>query len=62
MTKRLMQALPMDYAGIDFMFSGGKPVFNEIEDVVGARMLYSLTDIDIADRHAAYILHLLRQL
>lgn len=33
--------------GIDFIFNEGKILFNEIEDVVGARMLYSITDINI---------------
>ena len=28
---------------------------NEIEDAVGARMLYELTDIDIAEKFAEYI-------
>ncbi|MBQ9531008.1 MAG: ATP-grasp domain-containing protein [Eubacterium sp.] len=35
------------YYGIDFVFNGGKIVFNEIEDAVGARMVYEKTDIDI---------------
>ena len=35
------------YYGIDFVFNGGKIVFNEIEDTVGARMVYAKTDIDI---------------
>jgi len=35
------------YYGIDFVFDGGKIVFNEIEDTVGARMVYEKTDTDI---------------
>ena len=35
------------YYGIDFVFDKGKIVFNEIEDTVGARMVYAKTDIDI---------------
>ena len=35
------------YYGIDFVFNKGKIVFNEIEDTVGARMVYAKTDIDI---------------
>jgi ribosomal protein S6--L-glutamate ligase/gamma-F420-2:alpha-L-glutamate ligase len=35
------------YYGIDFVFNNGKIVFNEIEDAVGARMIYEKTDIDI---------------
>ncbi len=34
------------YAGIDFIFDNGKMVLNEIEDVVGARMLYEYTDLE----------------
>ncbi|MBE7022542.1 MAG: ATP-grasp domain-containing protein [Ruminococcaceae bacterium] len=45
----------VDYAGFDFMFDEGRMLLNEIEDVVGARMLYHLTDIDIVDRYIAYI-------
>ena len=44
-----------DYYGIDFVFDGGQPVFNEIEDTVGARMVYSVTDIDILDLYCDYI-------
>ena len=33
----------------------GKWVLNEIEDAVGARMLYSLADFDIVKEYAAYI-------
>lgn len=44
-----------DYIGIDFVFNSGKIVFNEIEDSVGARMLYSLTDMDIIKEYCSYI-------
>lgn len=39
--------LSRSYFGIDLIYHEGMPVLNEIEDVVGARMLYTLTDIDI---------------
>ena len=45
-----------DYIGIDFVFNSGKIVFNEIEDSVGARMLYSLTDVDIIKEYCNYIM------
>ena len=45
-----------DYIGIDFVFNSGKIVFNEIEDSVGARMIYSLTDIDIIKNYCKYIM------
>lgn len=44
-----------DYIGIDFVFNNGKIVFNEIEDSVGARMVYTLTDIDIIKMYCEYI-------
>ena len=53
---KLKKALDFDFVGIDFIRNGGKWILNEIEDVVGTRMLYSLTDIDAADRYIEYIL------
>lgn len=53
--RQIMGLLPFDYVGIDFLFHNEKLIFNEIEDAVGARMLYTYTDIDIADEYAAYI-------
>lgn len=47
--KRITDHLPLDFAGIDFIFDYGRIVFNEIEDVVGCRMIYSLTDLDPAN-------------
>lgn len=44
-----------DYIGIDFIFNDGKLVFNEIEDTVGARMVYDKTDIDIIKMYCDYI-------
>ncbi|MDO5862309.1 MAG: ATP-grasp domain-containing protein [Thermoplasmata archaeon] len=37
-----------DLAGIDFVFSDGRAYLNEVEDAVGTRMLYELTDLDPA--------------
>ncbi|MDO4568866.1 MAG: ATP-grasp domain-containing protein [Planctomycetia bacterium] len=42
------EALPLDFAGIDIIFDE-RPVLNEIEDVVGCRMLYSGETHDILD-------------
>jgi len=42
--------------GIDFIFHQGQPVFNEIEDAVGTRMLYMHTGRDIAWEYLALIL------
>ncbi len=55
MVKSIMDKLTLDYAGIDFTFHQGKAVFNEIEDAVGARMLYQVSDIDIVSRYVDYI-------
>lgn len=43
--------------GIDFLLDDhGGLVFNEIEDVVGARMLYQCTDINLVNLYFKYIL------
>lgn len=56
MIMRLVERLEFGLVGIDFLFDEGRLVFNEMEDVVGARMLYTHTDINIADRYLDYIL------
>ena len=53
--KKIISYLKSDYIGIDFIFDNGKWVLNEIEDVVGARMLYEVTHIDIANKYCSYI-------
>ncbi len=40
---------PLSFAGVDMLYQDGKPVVSEVEDVVGSRMLYQLSDIDIID-------------
>jgi gamma-F420-2:alpha-L-glutamate ligase len=43
--------------GIDFLIgTDGKLIFNEIEDVVGSRMLYQCSDINIVKRYLEYII------
>ena len=56
MVKRIVNLINPDYVGIDFLFNKDGIVLNEIENVVGARMVYSLTDINIADRYIRHIL------
>ena len=59
--QRLFDRLGFDFAGVDFIRHGGHWILNEIEDVVGTRMLYATTDLDAARllvRHIAYVLHL----
>lgn len=55
LVERVISLVPCDYVGIDFLFNGGKLVFNEIEDTVGARMVYTVTDIDIIKIYCDYI-------
>lgn len=52
---RISSLIKYDYIGIDFVFNNGKIVFNEIEDSVGARMVYSKTNIDILKLYCEYI-------
>lgn len=54
--KKIISLVKGDYYGIDFVFDGGKIVFNELEDAVGARMVYEKTDIDIISLYCDYIL------
>lgn len=51
----LVSPLGAHYYGVDFVFNHGKAVFNELEDTVGARMVYDLTDIDIIEMYIEYI-------
>lgn len=52
---------PLSFAGIDMLYHQGHPLVNEVEDVVGSRMLYQTSDINIAGlfldeiyRHLSY--------
>ena len=60
--KTLVTSLDADFVGIDFIRHDGEWVLNEIEDVVGTRMLYSLTDIDAADLYIDYIISKVKNL
>ena len=40
--------LKFDFAGVDFIRHGGRWILNEIEDVVGTRMLYATSGLDAA--------------
>lgn len=55
LVRRAAAGLSIGMAGIDFIFHEGSMVFNEIEDMAGARGLYSLTDYDIVDEYIGYI-------
>ena len=56
LVNRIVSLVDGDYYGVDFLFHNGKLVFNELEDAVGARILYAKTDLDILSRYADYIL------
>lgn len=57
LVQRIIAKFSFGLVGIDFLIDEtGKFVFNEIEDVVGARMLYQLTDINLVERYLSFIL------
>ena len=53
----VISSLPFspDFIGIDFLYGGSDLIFNEIEDVVGTRMLYETSDLDPASLYVSYI-------
>ncbi|MDO4799284.1 MAG: hypothetical protein Q4A52_02060 [Bacillota bacterium] len=52
----VLRALPIDYAGVDFLLTeDGQLYFNEIEDVVGSRMLSALGCNDTTERFLRHI-------
>lgn len=59
LTIKISAALPADLVGIDFIYHNGHAVFNEIEDVVGTRMLYSCTSIDIVKEYMNHIIRIM---
>ena len=53
---KVINLFTIDYAGIDFLINeNNELIFNEIEDSVGARALYELTDINIASLYIEHI-------
>lgn len=60
MVGKILEKIPMDYGGIDFIFHKGKAIFNEIEDAVGARMLYQAAKTDIVKLYSEYIAEQIR--
>lgn len=51
---RLNALLSFGFVGVDFLRHHGRWVLNEIEDVVGSRMLYSCSEIDVALPYMKY--------
>ena len=56
LVERITREFDFGFVGVDFLFdSDGGLMLNEIEDVVGARMLYIYTDIDPVKQYLQYI-------
>ena len=56
----IINEFDFDLVGIDFLIDNdGNLLFNEIEDVVGARMLYQCTDINLVN---LYLKHIISQI
>ncbi|MEG2456304.1 MAG: ATP-grasp domain-containing protein [Clostridia bacterium] len=53
--KKVNEILPSDFIGVDFIFDRDGVKLNEIEDIVGSRMLYEI-GIDIVKDYVAYIM------
>ena len=47
LAERILSHISLDFAAIDLIYHRGEPVFNELEDAAGSRMLYRFSDIDI---------------
>lgn len=59
---RIISQFDFGLVGVDFIIGdGGELIFNEIEDVVGARMLYQCSSINIVKSYLDFILHELNQ-
>lgn len=61
LVEKIIQLFDFGLVGIDFLFHNGEMVFNELEDVVGARMLYKNTNINLVGKYLDYILSVVRQ-
>ena len=53
-SEHIAQTLNADFVGVDWLLTKNGAVLNEIEDVVGTRMLYFLSLCDAADELADY--------
>jgi gamma-F420-2:alpha-L-glutamate ligase len=56
LVEKIISSLHADFIGIDFLLDqSNELIFNEIEDVVGCRSLYSTSDINAAKEYMIYI-------
>lgn len=54
--KKIIEHIDFDMVGIDFLIGlDGEFLFNEIEDVVGSRILSKTSDINILEKYVAHI-------
>lgn len=53
--EKVLAAMNFDFVGIDLIFDSGRPILNEIEDVVGCRMVYAQGDLDILEVFMKYL-------
>ncbi|UPM54246.1 ATP-grasp domain-containing protein [Gottfriedia acidiceleris] len=54
--QKIVDHFDFDFVGIDFMFDANNQlILNEIEDVVGSRTLYTVSNIDIVSLYMDYI-------
>ena len=57
MIHKIIHHLDFDMVGIDFLIGlDGEFLFNEIEDVVGSRILSAVSDINILEKYVAHII------
>jgi gamma-F420-2:alpha-L-glutamate ligase len=62
LVRRIIDQFEFGLVGIDFILGDeGELIFNEIEDVVGSRMLYQCSDINIVELYLFYIRSKLKQ-
>lgn len=55
---KIISQFDFGLVGVDFIIGdNGELIFNEIEDVVGSRMLYKTSDVNVVERHLQYILN-----
>lgn len=56
MVRKIIDLFEFGLVGIDFLIGEeGELIFNEIEDVVGARMLYQCTKIDLVREYLSFL-------
>ena len=57
LVKEIIKHFHFGLVGIDFVFKNNQLILNEIEDVVGCRMVYLYSNIDIVQKYVDFILN-----